>query len=403
MDAPSPLWEGVGVRGNAASRQLSATNGDTSTLTLPRREREQFARVNLRVCLRMLQLGDDCEEVFGFGGAAMATLVTGGTGFVGANIVRELARAGHEVVSYDVAPADALVRQFIAEWEGSITFAQGDIRDREAVAALAHGHSIDGIIHAATYTVNQRALEVERGRDVVGINIEGLVNVLELARIAGVRRVVYVSSGAAYGLAAGTDQTYSEEMPVAPDSMYGITKYAGELITRRYGELYGFQSVSVRLSTPYGPMERVTGHRAVMSALYQWTGQVARGEPLSVQGDSFDPEDGRDYTYVVDTARGLQAILDAPALHHDLYNLTTGAWITYREILNALSEVAPGSGPVPAGSAESAAAAARASVPSRGPLSAHRLRQDLGWQPAYDLRSGLADYLQWRRESGFSG
>ena len=194
----------------------------------------------------------------------MATLVTGGTGFVGANIVRELARAGHEVVSYDIAPADALVRQFIAEWEGSITFAQGDIRDREAVAALAQGHGIDGIIHAATYTVNQRALEVERGRDVVGINVEGLVNVLELARIAGVRRVVYVSSGAAYGLAAGTDQTYSEGMPVAPDSMYGITKYAGELITRRYGELYGFQSVSVRLSTPYGPMERVTGHRAVM-------------------------------------------------------------------------------------------------------------------------------------------
>ena len=186
---------------------------------------------------------------------------------------------------------------------------------------------------------------MERGRDVIGINIGGLANVLELARIAGVRRFVYVSSGAAYGLAAGTDQTYSEDMPAAPDSIYGITKYAGELITRRYGELYGFEQVSVRLSTPYGPMERVTGHRAVMSALYQWTGQVARGEPLSVQADSFAPDDGRDYTYAVDTARGLQAILDAPELSHDLYNLTTGVWITYREILDALAEIAPGSAP----------------------------------------------------------
>ncbi len=333
----------------------------------------------------------------------MATLVTGGTGFVGANIVRELARAGHEVVSYDVAPPDDLVRSFVGEWEDSIAFVQGDIRDAEAVARLANNHGLDKIIHAATYTVNQQALEVERGRDVIGINVEGLANVLELARIAPARRFVYVSSGAAYGLAAGTDQTYSEDMPAAPDSLYGITKYAGELITRRYGELYGFQTVSVRLSTPYGPMERVTGHRAVMSALYQWTGQAVRGEPLLVESDSFDPEEGRDYTYSVDTARGLQAILDAPELPHDLYNLTTGVWITYREILDEISDLVPRSGSRPVSAADAAAARARAAVPSRGPLSGHRLRQDLGWQPEYNLRAGLADYLQWRRESGFSG
>ena len=333
----------------------------------------------------------------------MATLVTGGTGFVGANIVRELARAGHEVVSYDVAAPDELVRGFVAEWEGGITFVQGDIRDREAVAGLANSHVIDKVIHAATYTVNQRDLEVERGRDVIGINVGGLANVLELARITGVQRFVYVSSGAAYGLAAGTDQTYSEDMPVAPDSMYGITKYAGELITRRYGELYGFEQASVRLSTPYGPMERVTGHRAVMSALYQWTGQVARGELLSVQAESFAPDDGRDYTYAVDTARGLQAILDAPELSHDLYNLTTGVWITYREILDALAEIAPGSVPSAAAGSQEEMNRARASVPGRGPLSAHRLWQDIRWQPQYDLRAGISEYLQWRRESGFSG
>ncbi len=332
----------------------------------------------------------------------MSTLVTGGTGFVGASIVRELARAGHEVVSYDVAPADDLVREFISGWEDGITFVQGDIRDRGAVESLVSSHAIEGVIHAATYTVNQLDLEVERGRDVVAINIEGLANVLELARLASVRRFVYVSSGAAYGLAAGTDQTYSEDMPVSPDSMYGITKYAGELITRRYGELYGFQTASVRLSTPYGPMERVTGHRAVMSALHQWTGQLVRREPLSVQGDSFAPDDGRDFTYVVDTARGLQAIYDAPDLPHDLYNLTTGVWITYREILDALADVAPGSLSASAPAVGDAMNRARASVSSRGPLSGHRLWQDIGWQPQYDLRAGMADYLQWRQESGFS-
>ena len=91
-----------------------------------------------------------------------------------------------------MAPADELMRQFVGEWEGSITFVDGDIRDAAAVERLADGYGIDGVIHAATYTVNQRPLEIERGRDVIGINVEGLANVLELARIAPVRRFVYL-------------------------------------------------------------------------------------------------------------------------------------------------------------------------------------------------------------------
>lgn len=329
------------------------------------------------------------------GGDGMAVLVTGGTGFVGANVVRELARGGQEVVSFDIAPADDLARGFVAPWAGRIEFVAGDIRDGAAVERLARGYRIDRVVHAATYTVNQRALEVERGREVIGINVEGLANILELARAAGARRFVYLSSGAAYGAAAATDQTYGEDLPAAPDFLYGITKYAGELLTRRYGELHGFQTVSVRLSTPYGPMERVTGHRAVMSVLYEWTGQAVRGEPLSAH----DPDGGRDYIYVVDTARGIRQILNAPELPHDLYNLTSGVWVTNREIVATLGQLAPGISAALAAAVPGPAEGA----PSRGPLSPHRLRQDLGWRPEYDLRAGLADYLRWQRESGFGG
>ena len=329
----------------------------------------------------------------------MATLVTGGTGFVGANIVRELARAGHEVVSYDLAPADSLVQHFVRDCADGVTFVQGDILDEGAVARLGTDFSIDRIVHAAVYTVNQTALETERSKAIVDINVTGTANLLELARTQhlsgpGVGRFVYVSSGAAYGAAAANDQTFNEEMPVAPNTLYGITKYASELLTRRYGELHGLSTASVRLSTPYGPMERVTGHRAVMSVLYEWTRQAVRGEDLLAH----DLDEGRDYTYAADTASGVRAILDAPDLPHDLYNLTSGAWITFREIVETLRELSPETGVVelpPSG------AASHSGAPARGPLSGHRLRQDLGWIPAYGLRAGLADYLEWRRDSGF--
>lgn len=323
----------------------------------------------------------------------MATLVTGGTGFVGANIVRDLARNGHQVVSFDINGPDQLVQHFLGDDFSKVTFVQGDIVDRASVERLSQDHRFEKIVHAAVYTVNREALEIERSRDVVAINLEGTANLLELARMQRVSRFVYISSGAAYGAALPGDQTLNEETPPAPDNLYGITKFASEMITRRYGELHGLSTASVRLSTPYGPMERVTGHRAVMSVFYDWTGRAARGESIA-------PEDlgqGRDYTYVADIADGIRTVLDAPQLLHGLYNLTTGIWLTFREILDGIVELSPDTNvaaPSPQGNTGNEGY-------SRGPLSGHRLFDDLGWTPKYDLKAGLADYIQWRNDSGF--
>ena len=324
----------------------------------------------------------------------MATLVTGGTGFVGANIVRDLARNGHQVVSFDINGPDQLLENFIGESSSQVTFVQGDIVDRASVERLGREHQIGKIVHAAVYTVNREALEIDRSRDVIAINIEGTANLLELARTQQVSRFVYVSSGAAYGSALPGDQTLSEETPPAPQNLYGITKFASEMITRRYGELHGISTASVRLSTPYGPMERVTGHRAVMSVFYDWTGRAARGESITAE----DMDQGRDYTYVADIADGIRTVLDAPSLPHGLYNITSGIWVTFQEILDSLVELSPATQVV-----------TPAAVPaktvgdgySRGPLSGHRLFDDLGWTPKYDLKAGLADYIQWRKDANF--
>ena len=324
----------------------------------------------------------------------MATLVTGGTGFVGANIVKDLANNGHDVVSFDINGPDQLLQQFIGEAASKITFVQGDIVDSASIQLLGQGHQIDKIVHAAVYTVNRTALEIERSRDVIAINLEGTANLLELARTQKVRRFVYVSSGAAYGTALPSDQTLNEETPPAPDNLYGITKFSSEMITRRYGELHGLSTVSVRLSTPYGPMERVTGHRAVMSVFYDWIGRAVRGTTISPQ----DLAGGRDYIYISDIANGIRTVLDATSLPHNLYNITTGIWVTYQQILDAVVELSPETvfEVPPLRPADSVGEGY-----SRGPLSGHRLFEDLGWTPKFELKEGLADYFKWRKYSGF--
>ena len=323
----------------------------------------------------------------------MVTLVTGGTGFVGANIVKELVQNGHQVVSFDINGPDQLLQDFLGESSSSVIFVQGDIVDPASVERLGQDHQIDKIVHAAVYTVNREALEIERSRDVIAINLEGTANLLELARTQKVSRFIYVSSGAAYGSALPGDQTLNEETPAVPGNLYGITKFASEMITRRYGELHGLSTASVRLSTPYGPMERVTGHRAVMSVFYDWTGRAVRGETIIAE----DMDQGRDYIYIADIADGIRAVLDASALPHSLFNLTTGIWVTFHQILDAVVELSPGiSVETPASKAD-----AGADSYSRGPLSGHRLFDDLGWTPKYDLKTGVANYIQWRKESNF--
>ena len=323
----------------------------------------------------------------------MVTLVTGGTGFVGANIVKDLARNGHEVISFDINGPDKLLQDFLTD-SPPVTFVQGDIVDRALVERLGQEHQIDKIVHAAVYTVNRKELEIERSRDVIAINLEGTANLLELARTQKVDRFIYVSSGAAYGPALPGDQTLNEETPPAPDFLYGITKYASEMITHRYGELHGLSTVSVRLSTPYGPMERVTGHRAVMSVFHDWTGRAVRGESITAE----DMDQGRDYIYITDIADGIRTVLDAPTLPHGLYNLTTGIWLTFQQILDSVIKLSPSTQVV-----TPSAAPAKSDVHSysRGPLSGHRVFEDLGWTPNFDLNAGLADYIQWRKDSGF--
>ena len=325
----------------------------------------------------------------------MATLVTGGTGFVGSNIVRTLVERGHEVVCFDVAAADALVQRYLEPWRDRVSFVQGDILDIRDLERAASGNNITKIVHAAAFTPGRTSnIETERSRSIVDINLMGTVNVLDMARGLSPERFLYVSSEAVYGDGLGSGEAEYEDAALRPRNLYAATKYASELLTRRYGEMHDFETVSARLSYPYGPMERVTGHRTRMSLAYQWTGNVVRGEPVLVA----DRGPGRDYTYVLDTAAGICALLDAPSLSYDVYNVSSGLAVTLDEVVDALRRLRPSIQVVDNPSWASGRLSPEA---ARGIRDVTRLREDLGFTCSFDITAGLKDYLDWREAFSF--
>ena len=324
----------------------------------------------------------------------MATLVTGGTGFVGSNVVRALAKRGHHVLCFDVAEADDLVRKYMEPWASQVTFVKGDVVNSGDLERVAAQHTINKIVHAAATTPGQAQLEKERSRLVMDINVVGMANLLDLACGLALERFLYVSSVTVYGLGHDPHEMIREDAPLNPFGLYDISKYAGEVLTRRYGELHGFQTVSVRVGTPYGPMERNTWHRINMGPPQVWTGNVVRGEPILVGDRSL----GRDFTCVTDTANGISTILDAPSLSHDVYNLSPGRYTTLGEIIEVLGALRPGLQVV---DDRSSAFGAFGRGVVQGLMDETRLREDLGFTSDYDLTAGLRDFLKWRETAPF--
>ena len=237
-------------------------------------------------------------------------------------------------------------------------------------------------------------VEASRSRSIVDINVMGTTNLLELARRVIPQRFLYVSSGSVYGDRPEQEEMLQEDAELHPHTLYESTKYVSELLTRRFGEMHGFPTVATRLSSPYGPMERVTGHRANQSVVKDLTGRVVRGEPIAVSDRSL----GRDYTYVADIASGICSVLDAPNPSHFAYNVSAGRWLSLGDMIDALQELRPGIQVVDASPGDDNDVSYGG---SRSRMDVSRLRDDIGFTAEYDLAAGLNGYLEWREEYGF--
>jgi UDP-glucuronate 4-epimerase len=313
----------------------------------------------------------------------MTVLVTGASGFVGLALTEALLAAGESVVAFDAAPAPAAAQALFATLPGRLRAIVADTRDEAAVAQAMAG--ADRMIIAAAVTAGS-AREQAAPETVISVNVQAVATAVRLAAAAGLRRVVHLSSVAAYGAAAADATILTEDLPLRPVALYGITKAAGEAVALRLSDLGGLDLVAVRLGSCFGPWEHATGLRDTLSPQQQILIAARHGKPVVLESDAV-----RDWLYVRDAAAGILALLSAPELRHRVYNVGTGQVWPLSDWCNAL---VPGLGwrvgPEPHVRTWN----------DRPPASIARLLADTGYRPRFDAPAAAADWLEFLQRVG---
>jgi len=302
-------------------------------------------------------------------GRGRLALVTGGAGFIGSHLTDGLFAAGFRVRVLDDFSSGR--ESNLAHALADIELIRGDLADPATAARACAG--ADVVFHeGAIPSVPRSVAEPVRTNRA---NVDGTLNVLECARGAGVRRVVFAASSSAYG---DTEQLPKiETMPANPRSPYALQKYAGEVYCRLYHELYGIETVALRYFNVFGPRQDPKSEYAAV--VPRFATACLRGEPATINGDG---EQSRDFTFIADTVRANLLAADAPRAPGSVINVAGGRRITLNELLAALqaiteTKIPPIHGPARAGDV-------RHSLADLG-----RARTLLGFEPQVPLPEGL--------------
>ena len=330
----------------------------------------------------------------------MRVLVTGGAGFVMSNVVRALLSEDAEAraVVLDLGGRDEAASEFLAPFARRIDWVGGDIRDESVVERAFSFGELTHVVHGATLTHFEDWEREDPGR-FMDVNVMGTIRLLERARrAAGLERFVYVSSGAVYGEpVAGTPSGPQPEAgPFDLPEMYAISKFSAEMVARRYGELFDLDVVRVRFSGVFGPMERRTGARRLMSAPYHMVRAHLERRPLRVTRGTLAA--GGDFLSSEEVGEGVAALLRAPRCAHRAYNIAAGYFQTMEEVFGAFGSVAPG---FEVDVADESRAEVAMNPDDRlarwNAYAIDRMRDDVGWRPR-PLPEQLARYVRWVEE-----
>lgn len=309
----------------------------------------------------------------------MNVLVTGGAGFIGSHLVRQLLEAKHNVTVLDNVSTGTW--QHLPQGKDTCTCWEMDIRDKAAREKIEQG-KFDVIVQLAGQTMVD--VSIKDPEFDASENIMGTVNILEAARHSGVKRIIFASTAAAYGDVTEDKLPIREEEALAPMSFYGLTKVAVEKYLQLYHDLYGLDYVALRFANVYGERQGDTGEGGVISIFAK---RIAKDQGITVFGDG---KQTRDFIYAGDIAAGIIAAMTTDKANA-VYNLSNQ---TETSLLELIELMAKASGKT----VEPAFAAPREGDINRSMLCNEAAVQNLNWQPKMNLAEGLARTINYFKE-----
>lgn len=290
-------------------------------------------------------------------------VVTGGAGFIGSHLVDALIERGDEVHVID----NYIGGRHPDRANPKAKYHEEDVRSTEAVARICGG--ADVVFHSAA--IPRVQYSVEHPVETADYNIVGTVSVLSAASRAKARRVVYSSSGSAYG--AQETLPLSENLAPNPVNPYGLQKYVGELFARIWPDIYGVETVSLRYFNVYGPKLDPTGPYALAVGAFLLAKKESR--PMTIYGDGTVT---RDYTHVRDVVRANLLASESPSVGKgEVINIGTGRNVTIKYLADLVG------GKIVYAPPRTEAHDSRADI--------RKAKELLGWEPTVSLEDGIAE------------
>jgi UDP-glucose 4-epimerase len=303
-------------------------------------------------------------------------LITGVAGFIGSHLADALLARGHSVRGFD-----SLSTGKLANIPAGVDFIEADLADAAAVAKACLG--VDAILHQGALPSVPRSIKDPRTSHLS--NIDGTFNVLEGARAAGIKRVLYAASSSAYGNQPGFPRV--ETMLPQPIAPYPVQKLAGELYMQSYARVYGMETVCLRYFNIFGP--RQAPDSPYSGVIAKWVLQMLRGEQPTMQGDGTQ---SRDFTYIANAVSANLLALEALAekVSGRVFNIACGQRYSLNELYSTLAKLTGYTQPAlfterRAGDIDTSLADISA---------AH---QAFGYKPLIGFEEGLAQTVAWHR------